>query len=77
MKLDNLNIKKLADLEFLAESEEVEFKLAHGKDGKGELPKDFWKSYSAMENNYGGWIILGFRKPRGNLSLLGSKILKK
>lgn len=33
-------MKKLSDLENIAESEEVEFKLAHGKDGNGELPKD-------------------------------------
>ena len=62
--MTNFKINQLSDLENLAESEEVEFKLAHGKDGKGELPKDFWKTYSAMANAYGGWIILGVQETK-------------
>ncbi|MGL5031295.1 MAG: AlbA family DNA-binding domain-containing protein [Aeromonas sp.] len=52
-------IEDLADLSALSESEQVEFKLAGGRDGKGTLPQDFWASYSAMANSRGGWVILG------------------
>jgi ATP-dependent DNA helicase RecG len=52
-------ITDMTDLETLAESEQVEFKLAAGRDGKGALPQDFWSSYSAMANGRGGWVILG------------------
>lgn len=54
-----LQIKDIIDLQTLVESEQVEFKLAGGKDGKGELPKDFWPTYSAMANGRGGWVVLG------------------
>lgn len=40
------------DLQALSESEELEFKLAQGKDGKGKLPDDFWPTYSAMAMLY-------------------------
>lgn len=52
-------IEDLADLSALSESEQVEFKLAGGRDGKGALPQDFWSSYCAMANSRGGWVILG------------------
>ena len=52
-----LQIKDIIDLQTLVESEQVEFKLAGGKDGKGELPKDFWPTYSAMANGRGGWVV--------------------
>ena len=33
---------------------------------RGEVPEDFWKSYSAMANTDGGIILLGVQeKPRG------------
>ena len=38
----------LDDLSTLAESVDVECKAAQGRDGNGELPEDFWKSYTAM-----------------------------
>lgn len=44
-------IEDLADLSALSESEQVEFKLAGGRDGKGALPQDFWASYCAMANS--------------------------
>ena len=34
----------LDELYALAESVDVECKAAQGRDGKGELPEDFWKS---------------------------------
>jgi ATP-dependent DNA helicase RecG len=45
-----LQIQDIIDLQTLVESEQVEFKLAGGKDGKGELPKDFWQTYYSMSN---------------------------
>ena len=62
----------LDDLATLAESVDVECKAAQGRDGKGELPEDFWKSYSAMANTEGGVIWLGIQeKPRGQFQALG------
>ncbi|WP_199911725.1 AlbA family DNA-binding domain-containing protein [Dongshaea marina] len=57
-----ITIRDILDLETLVESEQVEFKRAGGKDGKGALPKDFWPTYSAMANGRGGWVILGVRE---------------
>ena len=60
------------DLGLLAESADLECKAAQGADGKGELPADFWKSYSAMANTQGGVILLGVReKPRGVFRAVG------
>ena len=65
------SIQDIFDLKILAESVEVEFKLAGGKDGKGALPKDFWPSYSAMANGHGGWIILGVKEKKGQFIPVG------
>lgn len=60
------------DLPSLAESSDLECKAAQGRDGRGELPEDFWKSYSAMANADGGVILLGVQeKPRGEFRALG------
>ena len=60
------------DLAGLSESVDLECKAAQGRDGRGELPEDFWKSYSAMANADGGVILLGVQeKPRGSFQLLG------
>ncbi|MBH0062936.1 putative DNA binding domain-containing protein [Pseudoalteromonas sp. NZS71] len=59
------------DLQALSESEELEFKLAQGKDGKGKLPDDFWPTYSAMANSRGGYVVLGVRERKGLLSIAG------
>lgn len=50
----SLQIQDIIDLQTLAESEQVEFKLAGGRSGKGELPRDFWPTYCAMANGRGG-----------------------
>ncbi len=60
-----MTINDILDLQTLVESDQVEFKLAGGKDGKGALPKDFWSSYSAMANGRGGWVILGVQEKHG------------
>ena len=41
----------LNDLHVLTESVDIECKAAQGRDGRGEVPEDFWKSYSAMANS--------------------------
>lgn len=64
-------IQDIIDLQTLIESEQVEFKLAGGKDGKGELPKDFWPTYSAMANGRGGWVIPGVKEQDGHFIPVG------
>ena len=60
------------DLSGLAEAYDLECKAAQGRNGRGELPEDFWKSYSAMANADGGIILLGVQeKPRGHFQALG------
>ncbi|MEJ7807544.1 MAG: RNA-binding domain-containing protein [Telluria sp.] len=62
----------LDDLSTLAESVDLECKAAQGRNGLGELPEDFWKSYSAMANGDGGVIWLGIQeKPRGVFQAIG------
>lgn len=68
----------LDDLATLAESVDVECKAAQGRDGKGELPEDFWKSYCAMANTDGGVIWLGIQeKPRGQFQAVGIAELER
>lgn len=65
------NLKTLEDISLLAESAELECKLAQGQDGNGEVPKDFWSSYSAMANAHGGVVLLGVREKSGVFSIAG------
>ena len=66
------------DLAELAESADLECKAAQGRDGQGELPDDFWKSYSAMANTAGGVILLGVQeKPRGVFRAVGLADLQR
>lgn len=66
---DLIDISELAGL---AEAYDLECKAAQGRDGRGEVPEDFWKSYSAMANADGGIILLGVQeKPRGEFKALG------
>lgn len=55
----------------LSESHELECKLAKGQDGQGEVPKDFWPTYSAMANAHGGVVLLGVREKTGVFSVAG------
>lgn len=65
------DLHTLDDLHLLAETAELECKLAHGQDGKGEVPRDFWLSYSAMANAHGGVVLLGVREKNGVFSIAG------
>jgi len=65
------SIRSLEDLNALRESHELECKLAQGQNGQGEVPKDFWPTYSAMANTHGGVVLLGVREKSGTFSLAG------
>lgn len=45
----SLDLERL-DLATLSEACDLECKAAQGRDGRGELPDDLWKTYSAMAN---------------------------
>lgn len=57
-----LIIDSLEDIAALRESQEIECKLAQGKNGKGALPNDVWETYSAFANTDGGDIFLGLKE---------------
>lgn len=62
----------LEDLAVMSESVDLECKAAQGRDGRGELPQDVWKSYCAMANTDGGTILLGVQeKPAGVFKAVG------
>lgn len=68
----------LDDIAILAERVDLECKAAQGRDGRGELPDDFWKSYSAMANGEGGVIWLGIEeKPRGSFRAVGMQDVER
>jgi len=65
-------IQSLDDLLLLRESVDLEVKRAQGQNGRGELPSDFWPSYSALANTNGGVIALGVRERQdGSFEALG------
>lgn len=70
MKFD---LHTLEDINLLGESLELECKLAQGQDGTGEVPKDFWRTYSAMANAQGGLVLLGVQEKSGQFSVAGLK----
>lgn len=63
-----IEIKCLDDITLLAESSVLDCKLAGGKDGKGELPKDFRESYSALANTDGASFSLALNKKMASLN---------
>ena len=72
-----IELKDLNDIALLTESAIVECKLAGGRDGKGELPKDLWASYSALANTDGGVILLGLKQKGDNFELRGIERIEK
>jgi predicted HTH transcriptional regulator len=66
-----IELNTLEDIELLSESEELECKLAAGRDGEGQLPEEFWPTYSAMANTDGGVVLLGVREKKGKFDLKG------
>lgn len=71
------DLQTLDDLGLLAESAELECKLAQGQDGQGELPKDFWPTYSAFANTHGGVVLLGVREKNRQFSIAGLANIEK
>jgi ATP-dependent DNA helicase RecG len=65
------DLKTLEDLSLLREAVDLECKLAQGQHGQGEIPKDFWPTYSAMANAHGGVVVLGVREKNGEFSIGG------
>lgn len=57
-----IRIESLDDIMAIRESIDIECKLARGEDGQGKLPTDFWKTYSAFANTFGGEVFLGLRQ---------------
>jgi predicted HTH transcriptional regulator len=58
-------------LPLFAENADLEVKAAQGRDGSGELPQEFWHSYSAMANTDGGRVILGVREVKPSRRRMG------
>ena len=59
-------MKELFDIlrEFLTEDVDFEVKKAAGRDDHGAVPKDFYKTYSAMANTEGGVVLLGISEKK-------------
>lgn len=66
-----IDLQTLQDLSLLRESVDLECKAAQGAEGQGEVPKDFWLTYSAMANGHGGAVVLGLTEKNGVFSVAG------
>lgn len=66
-----VELRTLGDLALLRETHELECKLAQGQNGQGEVPKDFWPTYSDMANAHGGVVLLGVREKNGTFTIAG------
>lgn len=64
-------------LALLRETCTVECKAALGQDGKGKLPRDFWSTYSAFANTYGGVVLLGVKEADGKFEIVGVRDVEK
>jgi hypothetical protein len=45
-----IDLQSIADIKVLCESVDLEGNLAAGRNGKGALPRDFWRTYGAFAN---------------------------
>jgi ATP-dependent DNA helicase RecG len=64
------------DLSRLTEGRDLEIKAGLGQDRRGQLPKAFWETYSAMANCDGGVILLGIaEEPRGTFQVVGLRVM--
>ena len=63
----------LEDFYLIGEGQDLECKAAQGKDAQGELPKDFWPTYSAMANTTGGEVWLGVAEKNNTFTPIGIK----
>jgi len=72
-----INIQTLEDIATLSETLGLECKLAAGRDGKGQLPADFWPTYSAFANSRGGIILLGVQEKLEERNGVGPRQLTK
>ncbi|HIP61490.1 MAG TPA: AAA family ATPase [Sulfurovum sp.] len=68
-----IEITSLNDILALKEDYDIEFKKALGKNGRGKLPDDFFETYSAMANTYGGRVFLGIKEENKEIALSGIK----
>lgn len=66
-----IKLETLEDIKFLEETHTIECKSGVGRDGSGRLPKDFWETYSAFANSYGGTVLLGVKETSNGFELLG------
>ena len=57
-----IEIATIQDILALKEDYDIEFKKSLGKNGKGKLSHDFFETYSAMANSYGGTVFLGIEE---------------
>lgn len=72
-----ISLQTLEDISLLAEAEELECKLAAGRDGNGQIPNDLWLTYSAFANTRGGVIILGVKEVDRKFQLVGLRNAEK
>lgn len=66
-----IKLSNADDIALLKEAVELECKLAQGRDGRGQIPDDFWPTYSAFANTRGGIILLGIREKPDQFELAG------
>ncbi|MDR1155354.1 MAG: ATP-binding protein, partial [Bacteroidales bacterium] len=60
-----INLEKISEYK---ENNQLELKLAQGRDGRGAIPASIWETYSAFANTDGGLILLGVND---NLEVVG------
>ncbi len=55
-------ILKELGIDDISENAQLEVKKASGREGKGEIPKDVFSSYSAFANTNGGVLLIGLEQ---------------